>query len=220
MSGVRLLLVDDHDLLRSGLSMLLQNVGGFTVIAEAASGQEALRYVATQRPDVVLMDIAMPDANGLETTAQIMREHPEVRVIILSMHANEVYVLQALRVGAAGYVCKDARLEELEAAIRTVAQGELYLTPAVSKYVVADYVRRTGKEESATAALTTRQRQILQLIAGGHTTQEIAKLLVISPKTVETHRSQMMERLCIRDLAGLIRYAIRAGLVSPDEGDT
>lgn len=216
MKPLRLLIADDHDLLRAGLRLLLQNLTGIVVVAEAHNGQEAMKLIASERPDVVLMDIAMPEMSGLEATVQVAREFPGVRVIILSMHANEVYVLQALRAGAAGYVCKDARVEELETAIHKVMHGEIYLTSAVSKHVVADYVRRTGPEDPTATQLTARQRQILQLVASGHNTREMARLLSISPKTVESHRAQLMERLDIHDLAGLIRYAIRHGLATPE----
>lgn len=212
---IRLLLVDNHTLVRAGLRALLQNLEGIQVVAEAGDGREALRLIEIHQPDVVLMDIAMPEMNGLEATARIVKEYPHVRVIILSMYANEEYVLQALRSGAVGYVLKDAGLGELELALRASVQGETYLSPAVSKHVIADYVRRVG-EESTLEQLTSRQREILQLIAEGRTTKEIADSLYISVKTVETHRMQLMKRLNIHDIAGLVRYAIKAGLVLPD----
>ena len=162
------------------------------------------------------MDIAMPEMNGLEATAHVVKEFPQVRVMILSMHANEEYVLQALRSGAMGYVLKDAGISELELAVRAIVRGETYLSPAVSKHVVADYVRRVSSEPSSLEQLTSRQREILQLIAEGRTTKEIADLLYVSVKTVETHRLQLMKRLNIHDIAGLVRYAIRMGLVLPD----
>lgn len=211
------LLADNHTLVRAGLRALLQNIQGIRVVAEAGDGREALRLIAAHQPDVVLMDIAMPEMNGLEATARVVKEFPNVRVIILSMHANEEYVLQALRTGAAGYVLKDSGVSELELALRAIAKGETYLSPAVSKHVVADYVRRVGSESSSLEQLTPRQREILQLLAEGRTMKEIAKLLYISVKTVETHRAQLMERLGIHDVAGLVRYAIRVGLVTPDD---
>ncbi len=213
---IRVLLADNHTLVRAGLRALLQNIEGIQVVAEAGDGREALHLIAVHQPDLVLMDIAMPEMNGLEATAHVVKEFPQVRVIILSMHANEEYVLQALRTGAMGYVLKDAGIGELELAVRAIASGETYLSPAVSKHVVADYVRRVGSESSSLEQLTSRQREILQLITEGRTTKEIADLLYLSVKTVETHRMQLMKRLDIHDVAGLVRYAIRMGLVLPD----
>lgn len=217
MKPIRMMLAEDHTLVRAGIRALLQNLEEVEVVAEAGDGREALRLVEMYEPDVVLMDIAMAGLNGLEATARISKTFPHVRVIILSMHANEEYVLQALRAGAVGYLLKDAGTAELELAIRAVARNETYLSPLVSKHVVADYVRRVGGEPSSLERLTRRQREILQLIAEGHSTQEIAQMLSISVKTVETHRSQLMERLDIHDVAGLVRYAIRMGLVTPND---
>ena len=213
---IRVLLADNHTLVRAGLRALLQNIEGIQVVAEAGDGREALHLIAVHQPDLVLMDIAMPEMNGLEATAHVVKEFPQVRVMILSMHANEEYVLQALRSGAMGYVLKDAGISELELAVRAIVRGETYLSPAVSKHVVADYVRRVSSEPSSLEQLTSRQREILQLIAEGRTTKEIADLLYVSVKTVETHRLQLMKRLDIHDVAGLVRYAIRMGLVLPD----
>ncbi|MCX6033001.1 MAG: response regulator transcription factor [Chloroflexi bacterium] len=215
MSTIRVLLAEDHALVRAGFAALLRSLPGIEVVAEAGDGREALRLVETHRPAVVFMDIAMSGLNGLDATAQIVRDFPQARVVILSMHANEEYVLQALRVGAAGYLLKDAGLGELELAVRAVARGETYLSPAVSKHVIADYVRRTaGAPATAGDPLTPRQREVLQLIAEGRTVKEIAQILAVSEKTVETHRAQLMARLDIHDIAGLVRYALRAGLVT------
>jgi DNA-binding NarL/FixJ family response regulator len=222
MSQVRILLVDDHTLVRGGLRALLQDLEGVQVVAEAGDGREALQLIETNRPDIVMMDIAMAGMNGLEATNRISKDYPGVRVIILSMHTSEEYVLQALRAGASGYLLKDAGVSELDIAIHAVARGETYLSPPVSKHVISDYMRRVGLElESDDAGgqpsldrLTLRQREILQLIAEGNTTQEIANLLNISVKTVETHRMQLMERLNIHDVAGLVRFAIRVGLIT------
>jgi DNA-binding NarL/FixJ family response regulator len=155
--------------------------------------------------------------NGLEAAAQVAHERPDVRVIILSMHADEEYVLQALRAGAAGYLLKDSDTAELELAITAVVRGETYLSPQVSKHVIADYLRLMGDGSGVQEPLTPRQREVLQLIAEGHTTKEIARLLGVSERTAMTHRAQLMERLDIHDIAGLVRYAIRTGLVSSDE---
>lgn len=223
MSSIRIVLADDHTLVRAGIRALLQNISEVEVVAEADDGREALKLIATFQPDIVLMDIAMPNLNGLEAAARVAKEFPNVRVIILSMHANEEYVLQSLRAGAAGYLLKGARAAELELAVSSVARGETYLSPAASKHVIGDYVQRAAgdalpsqDERNLIERLTPRQREILQLIAEGHTTKEIAHALNISVKTAETHRTQMMERLGIHDIAGLVRYAIRAGMIDPE----
>lgn len=216
MTTIRVLLVDDHALVRAGFHALLKNSTDVEVIAEAGDGRAALSLVAMHHPDIVLMDIAMPGLNGLEAASRIVQDHPDVHVIILSMHSNEEYVLQALRTGATGYLLKDASVTELELAIRAVMRHETYLSPAVSRHVV-EYVQRVGDGTSSLNRLTSRQREILQLIAEGRTTQEIAQMLNISAKTVETHRAQLMERLDIHDVAGLVRYAIRMGVVLPTD---
>jgi DNA-binding NarL/FixJ family response regulator len=216
MNPIRVLLADDHALVRAGIRALAQNLAGIEIVAEAVDGRDALALIKTHQPDLVLMDISMAGLNGLEATARVAKEFPNVRVIILSAHANEEYVWQALRSGAAGYLLKDAGTAELELALNAVARGETYLSPAVSKHVVADYVRRVGGEPRTLELLTPRQREILQLIAEGQTTKEIARTLHISVKTVETHRMQLMERLDIHDVAGLVKYAIRTGLIEPD----
>ncbi len=213
MSPVRVLVADDHELVRAGFRSLLQAVTGVEVVAEADDGLRALELVRTHRPNIVLMDIAMSGLNGLEATSRIVKEFPQVRVIILSMHKSEEYVLQALRNGASGYLLKDASPSELELAIRTVTRGETYLTPAISRQVIDSYVRRLAPGESPSEVLTPRQREILQLIAEGLSTKVIADRLHVSVKTVETHRSQLMERLDIHDVPGLVRYAIRVGLI-------
>ncbi len=224
MKPTRVLLAEDHTLVRAGIRALLQNLTGIQVVAEASDGREALRLIKISQPDVVLMDIAMAGLNGLEATARVTKEFPTVRVIILSMHSTEEYVAQALHAGAAGYLLKDAVAAELELAVMAVARGETYLSPAVSKHVIADYLRRAGGGEASSgsepppsAPLTPRQREILQLIAEGRSTKEIAAILHLSVKTVETHRTQLMARLDIHDVAGLVRYAIRIGLVMPDK---
>jgi DNA-binding NarL/FixJ family response regulator len=225
MTPIRVLLADDHTLVRGGIRALLHDMPEVVVVAEASDGREALRLIEVHRPDIVLMDIAMGGMNGLEATARISKEFPFVRVIILSMHTNEEYVLQALRSGAAGYLLKDAGITELDLALKAVAQGETYLSPPISRHVISEYIRRVGVdlasqpvvEQPPLERLTLRQREILQLIAEGNTTQEIANLLNIGVKTVETHRMQLMERLNIHDVAGLVRFAIRVGLITLDE---
>lgn len=230
MNLTRILLVDDHTLFRAGIRALLETMSGVQVVAEAGDGRGALKLVETHQPHLVLMDIGMTGLNGLDATARISKEFPQVRVIILSMHLNEEYVLQALRAGAAGYLLKDAGPAELTLAITAVSQGETYLSPAVSKKVVDDYRRRVSSEPGTVEPspaeqtaetkpyeqLTSRQREILQLIAEGKTTKEIALTLQVSIKTVEGHRTQLMERLEIHDVAGLVRYAVRVGLITPE----
>ena len=211
----RVLIADDHALVRAGIRALLEKVAEVEVVAEAADGREALDLIRKHQPHVVLMDIAMPGINGLDATARLVERHPEIRVIILSMHASEEYALQALRAGAAGYLLKDADLLELERAIVAVARGETYLSPAISKHVIADYKRRVAEQPEPIDRLTPRQREVLRLIAEGLSTKEIAFKLGLSVKTVETHRAQLMERLEIRDVAGLVRFAIRSGLIDP-----
>jgi len=213
---IRVLLADDHTLVRVGIRAILSSFAGMQVVAEASSGQAALDLIEIHRPDVVLMDIAMPGLNGLETTARITERFPQVRVIILSMYVNEEYALQALRSGAAGYLLKDADPTELELAVRTVVRGETYLGPTVSRQVIDDYLRRVNGGSGAGARLTRRQSQVLKLIAQGYTTREIAGQLNISVKTVETHRAQLMDELDLHDIAGLVRYAVRVGLVPPE----
>lgn len=214
-TAIRVLLVDDHALVRAGIRSLLGGMMDVVVVGEAASGEEALQLAERERPDVVLMDIAMKGITGLQAAARLRDQLPEIRVVILSMHSGEEYVLQALRAGAAGYLLKDAATGELELALRSVIRGESWLSPAVSRQVVEGYVQRVGGEPG-TDALTARQREVLALVAAGKSTKEIAFTLNLSVKTIETHRAQIMERLGIRDVPGLVRYALRTGLVPPD----
>lgn len=216
MKPIRILLADDHQLVRAGLRALLQSIPGVEVAAETGDGREALNLVKATQPDVVFMDIAMPELNGLEATSRLVKEFPKARVIILSMHANEEYVLQALKAGASGYLLKDAAARELELAIQSVARGEIYLSPTISKQVVEAYLQQTATKKSPLEKLTPRQREILQLIAEGKNTKEIAFTLKVSVKTVESHRAQLMDRLKIYDIAGLVRYAMRTGLIPPE----
>jgi len=176
-----------------------------------------MELIAKRQPDIVLMDIAMPGLNGLEATRQIVKTWPPVRVIILSMHSSEEYVWQALRAGARGYLLKGASLAELELALSFVVRGEIYLSPPLSQQVIREYVQRTGKQRAREETLTARQREILSLIAEGKSTKQVALQLNISVKTVESHRAQIMERLNIHDVAGLVRYAIRTGLVKIEQ---
>lgn len=216
MARIRVLLADDHTLFRAGTRALLQTLKDIEIVAEAGDGREALRQIAAQRPDVVLMDIAMPNLNGLDAATRVGQAFPGIRVVILSMNADEDCVLKALRCGAAGYLVKTADPAELELAIRAVAQGRRFLSSAVSEHVVSTCLKRVATEQTSLERLPPRQREVLQLIAEGHTTKAIAGQLGISVKTAEAYRSELMKTLDIHDIASLTRYAIREGLVSLD----
>lgn len=216
MKAKRILLADDHALFRAGLSALLRELGAL-IVGEASDGDEALRLIEQHKPEVVFMDIAMPGQNGLEATARAAKEFPKARVIILSMHANVEYARRALAAGAAGYLLKNSKPAELEAAIDAVVHGEIYLTPAVAKFIASDYVQSGGRLSGGPSGLTPRQVQVLKLIAKGYTRKQIAGKLVISTKTFDTYRAQIMEQLGVHDTAALVSYAARTGLVDPDE---
>jgi DNA-binding NarL/FixJ family response regulator len=216
MAKIRVLLADDHKLVRAGIRALLQSVADVECVAEAADGREALRLVAAHHPHVALMDIMMPSLNGLDAAAQIVQAFPRTRVVILSMNVDEDSVLKAIRAGAAGYLVKTADPAELELAVRAVARGERFLSSAVSEHVLAACLNRVDKEQTSIDRLTLRQREVLQLIAEGHTTKEIAHKLDIGARTAEAYRAELMKALEIHDVASLTRYAIRAGLVSLD----
>ena len=216
MNATRVLLADDHALVRAGIHALIEKIPNVEVVGEASTGREALELVKSKLPNLVLMDIAMAELGGLEALPRITKDFPGVKVIILSAHANEEYVIRALRSGAAGYMLKDAATAELQLAIDAVAQDKTYLSPSVSRTVIDSYLERVGGQLSPLEQLTPRQREILQLIAEGKNTKEIAYDLAISFKTVESHRLQLMERLNIHDVPGLVRYAIRSGLVSSE----
>jgi DNA-binding NarL/FixJ family response regulator len=226
---MRVLLADDHTLVRAGIRVLLTALPEVDSVIEAGDGQQALALLLETRPDVALLDIGMPGLNGLELAARVAREAPDTRLVILSMHGTPAHVAQALRTGVVGYVLKDAAADELPVLLRAVMRGETYLSPAISKHVVSGFLGRTAARDpekdgespqpatgTGLDGLTSRQREILQLVAEGKSTKDIAQLLDLSVKTVETHRGQIMERLGIHDLAGLVRYAIRTGLVSSE----
>lgn len=217
MSPLRVLLAEDHTLVRAGIHALLESLEGVEVVAEAADGREALRLAQTHQPDILLMDITMKELNGLEAAARLAKERSATRVIILSMHSDQAYVHQALQAGAKGYLLKGSDLAELELALKAVARGDTYLSPSVSGHLVGDLL--SGKKPAANPLeeLTPRQREILQLIAEGRTTKEIAGRLDLSVKTIETHRGQLMERLDIYDVPGLVKFAIRVGLTHADK---
>ena len=211
---IRVLVAEDHGLVRAGIRRLLDDLAGVEVVAEARDGREAVELILQHLPDVALVDMTMPGLNGLAVIVRARAEAQSVRAVVLSMHDNEEFVWEALAAGAAGYLLKDASPTELELAVRAVAAGGAYLSPAVSRHVVHDYVRRGAPgPASGLERLTQRQREIVQLIAEGNTNSEIANALTISLKTVETHRSALMARLDIHDVAGLVRYAVRTGLV-------
>jgi DNA-binding NarL/FixJ family response regulator len=212
----RILLADDHALVRAGFCSLLEKIPFVEVIAEAEEGREAVELVRKHRPDIALIDIAMPKLNGLEAVARITKESSDTRVIVLSMYANPEYVVQAMRAGARGYLIKEDAVSQLKAAIRIVTSGELYFSPRISKDFIKNYLERIDAEYDPLGQLTSRQREILQLIAEGKNTKEIASDLDVSIKTVEAHRLQLMGRLNIHDIPGLVRYAIRNGLVSTE----
>ena len=214
--AIRVLLVDDHDLVCAGYRAILKNLPGIEVVAEARNGREAIDRVEDHHPDIVLMDIMMPELNGLDATAQIVSRFPRVRVVIVSMNDTEEYVLQSLRAGAAGYLLKNISPLELDKTIRAVASGEVHFTTAVAKHVLAGYLQRNTGKTSTFEKLTSRQREVLQLVAESNSTKEIAKILGIGVKTAETHRSELMQVLDLHDVAGLVRYAIRMGVITAD----
>ncbi|MDB4899364.1 MAG: Response regulator, LuxR family [Gemmatimonadetes bacterium] len=212
---MRVLIVDDHTLVRMGMCLLLETMRGIIVVGEAADGAQAMRLIDERRPDCVLMDLAMPGMNGLDAVRLITVRFPEVRVLVVSMHAEEAYVQQALAAGAAGYLLKGADKAELERALQVVIREQIYLSPAISRAVV-DAMARAGESSGVPTpldALTRRQREVLALVAEGHSTKQVAARLGLSVKTVEAHRGAIMDRLGIRDLAGLVRFAVREGLV-------
>ena len=218
MKKIRVLLAEDHTIVRKGLRSLLDGEVGMEVIGEAEDGREAIQMTQQLLPDVVLMDISMPGLNGLEATRQIKERFPEVKVLVLTRHADEEYVFQILRAGASGYVVKKAAPAELILAIQAVYRGDSFLSPSISRKVIAEYIRTAeAMEENSYDRLTDREREVLQLIAEGHSNREIAELLHISEKTVRAHRAHLMDKLGIHSTAELTGYAIRKGVVSLDE---
>ncbi|MBV9259288.1 MAG: response regulator transcription factor [Ktedonobacteraceae bacterium] len=229
---LRILLADDHDILRQGLKLLLEAQPDLHVVGEARTGKSAVEQVAALQPDIVVLDISMPDMDGLEACQHIRRQHPGVQVLILTMHESEEYFLQALRMGAAGYLVKKAAPAELCAAVRTLAQGGAFLYPGLAKALIRAYLAPKNETPSAMpaqsekvkdgeishvfAVLTPRELEVLKLVAEGHTNQEIADQLVLSIKTVQAHRANVMEKLGLHDITHLVRFALRYGLIAPD----
>lgn len=212
----RVVLVDDHAMVRAGIRAVLQSMAGFEIVAEAEDGAAAIAAVTEHRPDLVLMDVSMKGMNGLEAARRMHNEWPQLKIIIMSMHASEDYVAQALQAGASAYLLKESAPGELEHALTAIARSETYLDRHISRQALENYRARVGADGDTRDILTARQREILQLIAEGNGTKEIAYRLGLSAKTVETHRAQIMERLDIHDVPGLVRYAIRMGLATPD----
>ncbi len=214
---IRVLLADDHTLVRAGIRALLEKLPGVEVAGEASDGREVIDLIKAQQPDVVLMDISMPGLNGLQALARITRDFPPVRVIILSMHHSDEYVLQALKSGAAGYLLKRAATAELPAAIKSVVGGEIYLSREISSRFLKRFpLQQIARSASPLEQLTSRQREILQLLAEGQTTKAIASILKVSDKTVEYHRAKLMAALKIFDIPGLVRFAMRTGVISEE----
>jgi DNA-binding NarL/FixJ family response regulator len=213
--SIRILLVDDHQMMRDGLRSILDLEDDLDVVGEAGNGYEALELARTRRPDVIVMDIGMKDLNGIETTRQIMAHNSRAKVIALSTHSSEPYVISMLEAGASGYVLKDAAVDEMRRAIRVVAGGSHYLSPEIAGTVVTSRLRGPAEEgASASAVLAPREREILQLLAEGHTSSEIARQLHIATTTVDSHRRNIMKKLDLHSVAELTKYAIREGLTS------
>jgi DNA-binding NarL/FixJ family response regulator len=213
--NIRIMIADDHEIVRNGLRSLIENERDMEVIAEAGNGRDAVRIALELAPDVVIMDIAMPDLNGIEAARQIITALPGIKVIALSMHADKRYVMEMLKAGASGYILKDSAFEELACAIRTTLKNRTYLSPSITEIVIGDYVQLAlAANGTAFSLLSAREREVLQLLAEGSSTAQIAERLGISVKTVETYRQHIIEKLDIRSIAELTKYAIREGLTS------
>ena len=216
--SIRILLADDHKIVRDGLRTLIGKEAGMEVIGEAENGRKALKMAEKIRPNVVIIDVTMPDMNGIEATRKMVTEIPGVKVIALSMHSDRRFVLGMLEAGASGYLMKDCAFDELAKAVRSVSTGQTYLSPSIADVLVKGYLDRVNEKLSvARSPLTEREREILQLLAEGRSSKEIAAHIGVSVKTVETHRRNMMQKLNMRSVAELTKYAIREGLISVDD---
>jgi two-component system response regulator NreC len=216
LSDIKVLLVDDHQILREGLRMVLDAQQGIAVVGEAGDGRQAIDMVEQMQPDVVVMDIAMPNLNGAEATRQITRRFPQVQVVILTMHENQQYLAQIINAGARGAVLKRSAGTELVQAVKAAARHESFFSPSMAAMLLDDYRMRLAKEDADDDLLTDREREVLQLVAEGKTNQEIADYLVVSIKTVQTHRAHIMEKLDMHDRTELVKYAIKKGMIDPD----
>lgn len=216
MKGIRIVLADDHTMVRSGLRSLLERQPDFTVVAEASDGREAVAFVEAHSPDVVVLDIAMPNLNGIEAARQIVAKWPAIAIVVLSMHSDEGYVLRALKAGARGYLLKDSPEADLIGAVRAVNEGKAFFSPAISRMLVDDYVRQLQQRGVVDSyeLLTPREREILQMLAEGKSNKEIAGKLNLSLHTVDTHRTNMLQKLNLHSLPELILYAVRKGVIS------
>ncbi len=215
--NIKIVIVDDHQIMREGLCSMIEQEPGFTVVGDAANGRDALEMIGEQHPDVVIMDINMPDMNGTEATRRVTEKYPSTRVVALSMHSDKFFVTEMLKAGAAGYLLKDCSKNEIVEAIKTVAVNKSYLSPEITGIVIENYVRQTTIEtQSEVFQLTKKEREVLQLIAEGHTSKEIASRLNIATKTVETHRLNIMSKLKIHSIAELTKFAIRHGITCLD----
>ena len=218
MPTIKVFLADDHAMVRQGLASVLASAPEIEVIGEAGDGQEALKKIRSIRPDVAVIDITMEGLNGLEVARRIRKSHPKIRVLILSIHSQEEYIIEAFKIGASGYLVKEAAVDELIAAIKAVYKGQAYLSPSIARRLIDDYLDKTQvpHTKSLEPRLTDREVEVLQLVAEGKSNSEIASLLNISIKTVSTHRAHIMKKLDIHDALGLAKYAIRKGLVQID----
>jgi DNA-binding NarL/FixJ family response regulator len=216
MKKIRILLADDHSLVRKGLRLLLERAPDLEVAGEAADGREAVRLAETLEPDIIIMDIAMPQWNGIDATAQIVKQNPRIGVIILSMHSDESYLMRALTAGAKGYLLKDSAEEDLLRAVQAVAQGRPFFSPVIAQALLEDYVRQLQQRglQDTYELLTDREKQVLQLLAEGKSNKEVATLLDLSPYTVETHRTNLMQKLNLHNTAEIVLYAMRKKIIS------
>ncbi|MHC1728680.1 MAG: response regulator [Syntrophobacteraceae bacterium] len=213
--ALRILLADDHRIVREGLRSLILQDEGMTVVAEAENGRTTVSLARKLTPDIIIMDIGMPDLNGIEATRQIVSESPETRVIALSMHSDKRFIAQMLKAGASAYLLKDCAFEELAIAIQNVSEGKIYLSPAVARPVLEDYIGFLSRDDHTEKnTLTPREREVMQLLAEGQSTRNIAEMLHVSVKTVDTHRYQIMNKLQVKNIAELVKFAVREGITA------